>query len=165
LSKKHHRYYLKEKETKKIFLELSKKIELDITKNFSKKNRVAIEEIENYELILFNKKPIFAKSNDKIFPILTYEEFLHKIPRIVVDMGAIPYVCKGADIMAPGVVLIEREFKEKDIVLIVDERYGKALAVGLALFSYEKMKDIKEGKIIKNLHYVGDKIWKHIKSY
>ena len=45
-------------------------------------------------------------------------------------MGAIPYVCKGATVMAPGIVRVEGEFGKGDLVLIVDMKHGKALALG-----------------------------------
>jgi PUA domain protein len=86
------------------------------------------------------------------------------MPKIVVDMGAIPYVCKGADVMAPGVVSIKGEFKENDVLLIIDERHGKPLAVGVALISSENMGAVNRGKTVKTLHYVGDKLWNHLKG-
>jgi len=79
-------------------------------------------------------------------------------------MGAVPYVCKGADVMAPGVVNINGEFKENDLLLVVDERHGKPLALGIALFNAQAMKNVKHGKIVKNIHYVGDKLWKALRK-
>ena len=66
--------------------------------------------------------------------------------------------------MAPGVVAIKGEFKENDLLLIVDERHGKPLAVGVALFSSEAMKTVSNGKTVKNLHYVGDKLWSYLRG-
>jgi len=40
-----------------------------------------------------------------------------------------------------------------------DIRYSKALAIGKALKSSVEIMAEKKGKVIKNLHYVGDKIW------
>lgn len=79
-------------------------------------------------------------------------------------MGAVPYVCKGADVMAPGIREIQGEFDENELLLVVDERHGKPLAVGSAVFSSEELKKIKHGKAIKNLHYVGDKLWDSLKA-
>ena len=79
-------------------------------------------------------------------------------------MGAIPYVCKGADVMAPGILIIKDEFKEKDIILVIDERHGKPLAIGAALFGSEEMKNAKRGRTVKNLHYVGDKLWNYMRA-
>jgi PUA domain protein len=50
------------------------------------------------------------------------------------------------------------------LILIVDERHGKPLAIGLSLCSSEEMKTADRGKVVKNLHYVGDRIWACIKG-
>jgi len=78
---------------------------------------------------------------------------------VVVDMGAIPHICNGADVMAPGVLRVEGEFSAGDLVLIVDERYGRPVAIGSALIDSEAVNSTKQGKVVKNLHYVGDKVW------
>jgi predicted RNA-binding protein (TIGR00451 family) len=74
-------------------------------------------------------------------------------------MGAIPFVCKGADVMAPGITEIKTPFEEGALVVIRDVKHGKALALGKALRSSTSIMTEKKGKVIKNLHYVGDKIW------
>ena len=45
-------------------------------------------------------------------------------------MGAVPYVCKGATIMAPGIVRIEGDFSMGELVVVVDMKFGKALGIG-----------------------------------
>ena len=80
-------------------------------------------------------------------------------------MGAVPYVCKGADVMAPGVQRIEGQFIKNEPILIVDEKFGKPLAIGLSLFSSEKMKTLEHGKLVKNLHFVGDRLWNYFKDF
>jgi len=80
-------------------------------------------------------------------------------------MGAVPYICNGADVMAPGVVQIEGEFQADEFLLVIDERHRKPLAIGKALFNSEHMRNLKQGRIIKNLHYVGDKLWKLLRQF
>jgi len=43
--------------------------------------------------------------------------------------------------------------------VIIDVNNKKPLAVGIALFSSSDMKIQKGGRVIKNIHYVGDEIW------
>ena len=81
---------------------------------------------------------------------------------MVVDVGAIAYVCNGADIMIPGIRKINGEIKKGSAVLIRDEKYDKKLALGVSLFDDDEIKSMKKGKVIENLHYVGDKIWQLI---
>ena len=45
-----------------------------------------------------------------------------------------PYVVNGADIMRPGVVDVTPDVVSGKPVQIVDERHGKPLALGIALF-------------------------------
>jgi PUA-domain protein len=76
-----------------------------------------------------------------------------------IDMPAVKFIVNGADIMRPGIKEIG-EFAQNDIIAIVDQNNHKPLAIGQALFSSEEMRKLDKGKMIKNLHYVGDPIWK-----
>jgi PUA-domain protein len=164
LPKKRHRYFLKAKEAKYLLSEVLETFGAEIEQFLDSKTRVEVNETETAEIFIFNGIPLLARSEGLLFPTLTFEEFFPLMPRLVVDMGAIPYVCKGADVMAPGVVSINGQFKENDVLLITDVRHGKPLAVGVALFSSEAMKTVKRGKTVKTLHYVGDKLWNHLKG-
>jgi predicted RNA-binding protein (TIGR00451 family) len=79
-------------------------------------------------------------------------------------MGAVPYVCNGADVMAPGVVRVDGDFEKNDILLVVDERFGRSLAIGVALSDSQTMRKLAHGKFVKNFHYVGDKLWNLLKE-
>jgi PUA domain protein len=151
---------LKAKEAKQIVEEASKKLKLtmDIKAN------VEVVESDVGEIYLIEGKPILFKAGDNILPTLLFTEFTVKAPKIVVDMGAIPYVCKGATVMAPGIVRVEGEFGKGDLVLIVDMKHGKALALGESLLDSETAKQTKKGPVVKTLHYVSDKIWDYIKT-
>jgi len=164
ITKKRHRHNLKEKEAKRFLLEVSTKIGVDIEQFMGSKPRVEVSETETADVFIFNGRPLLAKSNGQLFLTLSFETLFPLFPKIVVDMGAVPYVCKGADVMAPGVRSINGEFKKNDLILVVDERHDKPLAVGLALCSSEEMKTVNHGKIVKNLHYVGDKLWNNLKG-
>jgi PUA-domain protein len=157
---KQRRYPLKIKEAKQIIEEAAQKLKLDL----DLKANVEVVESEVGEIYLIEGKPILYKADDKILPTLLFTEFASKAPKIVVDMGAIPYVCKGATVMAPGIVRIEGEFGKGDLVLIVDMKHGKALALGESLLDAETAKQTKKGPVVKTLHYVSDKIWDYIKT-
>ena len=158
------RYPLKAKEAKQIIEEASKKLRLDLEQLFGAKVSVEVVESEVGEIYLIEGNPILFKSGDTILPTLLFSEFTTKAPKIVVDMGAIPYVCKGATVMAPGIVRIEGEFRKGDLVLVVDMKHGKALALGESLLDAENAKITKKGPVVKTLHYVSDKIWDYIKT-
>ena len=93
-----------------------------------------------------------------IYPTLRCK-CVDSLPTVVVDMGAIPFVCKGADVMAPGITDIKTPFEEGALVVVRDVKHGKALAIGKALRGSAAIMAEKKGKVIHNLHYVGDRIW------
>jgi PUA domain protein len=154
------RYPLKSKEARQIVEEASKTLKL----NLDDKAIVEVVESDVGEIYLLGGKPLLFKSGNRVLPTLLFAEFTAKAPKIVVDMGAIPYVCKGATVMAPGIVRIEGEFKSGELVLIVDMKHGKALALGESLLDSETAKQAKKGPVVKTLHYVSDKIWDYIKT-
>ena len=73
-------------------------------------------------------------------------------------MPAIPFIIKGADIMRPGIKELD-EFEKNEIIVIVDETHQKPLAIGISMFSRSEIKEMDKGKVIKNIHYVGDVTW------
>jgi PUA domain protein len=79
-------------------------------------------------------------------------------------MGAVPYVCKGANVMKPGIRRFEGEFAKGDLVFIVDERYGKPLAIGEILLGKIEAEGATQGVVIRNVHFVGDRIWNFLKE-
>jgi PUA domain protein len=122
-------------------------------------NAVSRAETEDGATVFFFiRDALLARDNGILFPTLV-NPILDELPSIIVDMGAIPFVCNGADIMSPGIVRIEGEFGDDELVVVRDIEHGKALAVGKAMYSSEVVRDMDRGKAISNLHYVGDKIW------
>ena len=79
---------------------------------------------------------------------------------ITVDKGAIKFVVNGADIMRPGITAVDAGVQMDEIVAVVDETHHKPLAVGVALFSGADIEKATSGKMVKNIHYVGDDVWK-----
>ncbi len=126
-----------------------------------KKAQVEEVEIEGLpEIILVNGKPLLMQSENKIIPTLKAALELNIEEKYVtVDMGAINFVIKGADIMSPGIVDADKSIKKDEIVIIIEEQHKKPLAIGKSLISGEEMIENDKGKAIKNLHYVGDPIW------
>ena len=151
------RRMLKKSEIKKIFPEIEKfKNELVFDE---KKTRIEIIATDTGSLYLFEGKPLLFKSEEKLIPTLFFERFVSTAPKIIVYIGAVPHLCNGADVMAPGVQKVADEFSKGDLVLIVDEKYGKVIAIGAALFNSNEIIKMNQGKIIRTLHYVGDNIY------
>jgi len=149
---------------RRFLLEVSRKIRCVTEEIFGTKPRIEAVETQGADFFFVDGKPLIARLNGILFPTLIFNKALSFLPQIIVDMGAVPHVSNGADIMAPGVCKITGDFKENDLLLIIDERYGKPLAVGIALFDSRGMRKIEHGKIVKNIHYISDKIWSFIKN-
>ena len=83
---------------------------------------------------------------------------LEMFPNVMVDAGAIKFVCKGANVMRPGITKFST-FEKGQIVCVVEESQHKFLAVGKAEMSSEEMKETDKGMAVKNMHYISDDYW------
>ena len=158
------RHSLKSKDAKLILNEASERLKVNVDALFGSKARVEVVEVDFGEIYLVHGKPLLFKMGERVLPTLLFQDFAARAPKVVVDMGAVPYVCQGADIMAPGIVRVEGEFGKGDLVLVVDEKHGKSLALGESLYDSETARSMKQGAVVKNFHFVSDKIWNFAKT-
>jgi PUA domain protein len=96
-------------------------------------------------------------------PFPTIRGLLRGLPRrryVTVDMGAVPHIYNGADVMAPGIVDVDPSIQEGDLVWVRDVKNLRPLAVGKALMSGETMVASDRGKAVRTVHHVGDGLWK-----
>lgn len=118
------------------------------------------ETTSRFNIYLIDKKPILMEKDEWAFPTLRgaiLRPFSGR--RIVVDMGAVPYMVNGADIMRPGIVSVTPDVKAGYPALAVDESHGKPLAVVIPLYDADGVLALEKGKAAKNIHYVGDELW------
>jgi PUA-domain protein len=161
---KHRRYALKSKQAKLILHEVSERLKVNLDALFGSKANVEVVDADVGEIYLVNGNPLFFKAGERVLPTLLFQDFALRAPKIVVDMGAVPYVCNGADVMAPGIVRVEGEFGKGDLVLVVDEKHGKPLALGESLYDSENVRNTKQDAVVKSVHFVSDKIWNFVKT-
>ena len=164
MPQKQRRYSLKSKQAKQILKEVSERLNFDVEALFDSKTNVEVAESAVGKIYLVNGKPLLYNVGEKVLPTLLFQDFVLRAPKIVVDMGAIPYVCNGADVMAPGIVRVEGEFGKGALVLVVDEKHGKPLALGESLYDAENVRNTGQGAVVKNVHFVSDKIWDFAKT-
>lgn len=150
---------------RRLLADFSQKLKVETKPLFGPKPRIEQAEIQGIEIFIVNGKPLIARCNETLFPTLTSEDIFPLLPKIVVDMGAVPHICNGADVMAPGIARIKGDFQEIGLIVIVDERHEKPLAIGVALLNSQAAKTLKHGKIAKNVHFVGDKLWNLLKNF
>lgn len=158
-----HRHALKSSEKRAFVKKFTEAFNINIEEIIRDRLEVEIAELrEKKSLIIINGRPLLIESEGDLVPTLLFEELVERFPKVFVDMGAIPHICNGADIMAPGVVRIDGKFKEGDLVAVLDEKHGKTIAIAKALTSSEVIRSLKRGKVLKNVHYIGDSVWKAI---
>ncbi len=137
----------------------------DIEEAFGDASAFANKKLEDVktdeqEFIFVEGEPLLFRIEGKIFPTVKGALKLNPLKRrVVVDPGAVKYIINGADIMGPGIVESDPLIKEGDLVIVVEQAHGKALAIGRALMPGGEMAG-KKGKAIKSIHYVGDELWK-----
>ena len=131
--------------------------------NYNSKKIFSIE-LDIEQSLLSSKEFTAVKIGKDVIPFLQMEKLLETYGKLVVDKGAIRFVCDGANVMRPGVVSVDGYFDSGDIICVKDIQYGKFLAVGFAINSSSEIMTLSKGIIMKNMHYVGDKFWEVYKN-
>lgn len=125
---------------------------------------VELDTGEKLYLSISHRLPILyeTKVDDKSIIIPTLH-LVHRlgalVPKlyVVVDQGAVKHILNGADVMRPGITEFT-QFKRSDVVFVLDPK-RRAIAVGMALVDSNELPNMQRGKVVKNLHYLGDEVW------
>lgn len=138
--------------------DLNSKI-LDYKVEFDKKEKIEILSDSGFTYYLKNSEIIFFVYEDKIIPTLKAIDSLGVVlPMALIDLPAVKFISSGADVMRPGIVHFD-EFNCGDVVLVCDEKHKKKIAICIANDNSQNLKESKNGKSLKNIHYVTDNIW------
>ena len=146
-------------ETAKIFDQLNTQWKMELPKQ----KNVRTHQIDEKRIIITGKDITAVKIDDYILPFLDEVSILEKFPYVIVDMGAIKFVCKGANVMRPGITKFS-DFEKGDIVCVIEESQHKFLAVGKAKMPSKQLDETKKGEVIKNMHYISDIFWESEKE-
>lgn len=159
---------LSKKEIREIIREMGEIFGEDVGRELlGKKDRVELAEFDKTtDILLVNGRPTFIKRGGLIFPLVialyelsNTEDLRNWKRRVVVDAGAVPFILKGADVMAAGITDADEGIREGDFVFVVEEDYGRPLAIGVALMDGRAMKEKPKGKAVKVIHHAKDRIW------
>ena len=162
--KDRRRRLLSSKERRDFLEEISSILGKEYDDLFNETSKIELAETDEGNIYYFDERPVLIKTGDKYIPTLLFDELLKRLPWVFVDRGAIPHVCNGADVMAPGIKEIKGSFNDGVLVAVGDLEHRKALAVGLAMLGDSEVRQARKGKVVKNLHYVGDPIWGRIRE-
>ena len=118
------------------------------------------ETASKFDIYIIDKKPLIMEQDTWAFPTLrgaVLRPFSGH--RIVVAMGAVPYMINGADVMRPGIVSVTDDVVAGKPALVADEIHDKPLAVVIPLYDAAGIIALEQGKAAKNMHYIGDELW------
>ncbi len=125
---------------------------------FPKIKNLKVHQILDDAQIITGNGIKILKVNEDYLPFLSETKMLERFPSVMVDMGAVKFMCKGANVMRPGIKKFT-EFEKDQLVCIIEESQHKFLAVGKAMVSSSELEEMEKGEVIKNIHYISDKFW------
>ena len=141
-------------ETSEILKKVTSRWKID----FPKIKNLEIHQITNDVQIITAKDLMILEIGDVHLPFLSQKSLLEKFPYVTVDMGAVKFMCNGANVMRPGIKNYS-EFEKGKIVCVKEESQNKFLAVGKAIVSSSELEMMKKGIVIENMHYISDQYW------
>ena len=141
-------------ETAEVIKEISSQWKIDLPKIKNLKFHYLDDDI----LIITGTGLKVIKIKNIYIPFLSETEILKKFPFVMVDMGAVKFMCNGANVMRPGITKYS-QFENDQLVCIIEESQQKFLAIGQACVPSSELESLSKGEIIINMHYISDKYW------
>ncbi len=137
---------------------------LGVSLNLSKSAQAQCAEPEEGAVFVELNGFEFVKAGEDYFPFLGSTAALGLFPSATVDEGAIRFMLNGADVMRPGVRKFDDWGAAGRMVVVREEKKGRAIAVGPSIVASSEAKGMEKGGCVKNLHHVGDRYWNLHKS-
>lgn len=120
--------------------------------------RVEFTDIDR-EVVLVDGEPLVASFDGDLFvTVLGANAHPPEKHAVTVDSGAISFVSDGANVMRPGITEATEDIEDGDLIVIVEETHGKALAIGRAETDGSDMVG-DSGRVVESLHHVGDDLY------
>ena len=125
---------------------------------FPRIKNLKVHQITDDAQLITGKGIKILKINQEYLPFLSEIQLLEKFPHVMVDMGAVKFMCNGANVMRPGIKSYS-DFEDGNTVCVIEESQHKFLAVGKAMVPSSELDSMEKGEVVKNLHYISDKFW------
>ena len=150
------RHHLRSDEIADLEAALADQLGIDL--NGDSYERVEFADVDR-EVVLVDGDPLVASFDGDLFVTVRGANAHPPEGHVVtVDSGAISFVSDGANVMRPGITEATDDIAPGDLVVIVEEAHGKALAVGRAETDGPDMVG-DSGRVVKSLHHVGDELY------
>ncbi|WP_181692747.1 RNA-binding protein [Natronomonas sp. LN261] len=150
------RHHLRSDEIDELEASLADQLGIDL--DGDSYERVEFTDVDR-DVILVDGDPLVASFDGDLFVTVrganTYPPESHVV---TVDRGAISFVSDGANVMRPGITEATDDIGPGDLVVIVEEVHGKALAIGRAETDGSEMIG-ESGNVVESLHHVGDELY------
>ncbi|UCG02365.1 MAG: hypothetical protein JSW11_22625 [Candidatus Heimdallarchaeota archaeon] len=121
------------------------------------------EDDEKSKSLIFNRNwevSFFLFENQYLPSIQFIREYpAIDLPSVKVDEGAVKYILNGADVFGQGITSVSPQFSSNSIVTVCNPQ-NAVLALGKSLKSSDELLNSR-GKVILNIHYLGDSIWEN----
>jgi PUA domain protein len=92
-------------------------------------------------------------------PYVGSAEAVGLFPSVSIDEGAVKFIIKGADVMRPGISKYDEWGEAGKLVVVREDKKGRAAAVGKTVVASSEMAELKKGNCVRNLHHAGDRFW------
>lgn len=102
---------------------------------------------------------VSGEAGSGYLPFVGSSQAVGLFPSVTIDEGAVKYIIKGADVMRPGISKYDDWGETGILVVVREDKKGRAAAVGRTAVRSSEMAELKKGNCVKNLHHVGDKFW------
>ena len=66
---------------------------------------------------------------------------------------------KGADLLRPGIIKLDDDIQKDELVLVVNNKFPKALCICRVNYSSNEIRKFEKGKVAKNMHFLKDEIY------
>jgi len=151
--------------SKKEYKHIIKKLgELGLYADLPKSKNIKSIRAKKGEVIFVDDMPVIVKLDQIYIPFIVAIGLFKGYGEVFVDKGAVKHITNGADVMRPGITSYTK-FYRGDIVAVKVEGYDTSIAIGRALVDSKELINIGKGKVIINLHHIGDGFWETVKSH
>ncbi len=107
---------------------------------------------------------ILLEDDGDLVPALTSKRIDYsRYPEVVIDMPAVEFMVRGADLLRPGIVSYDT-FAKDMIIRVSDERNRVVLAFMRAIIDSSDLDGMQKGRVARSIHHVGDAWWNQTKS-
>lgn len=150
------RHHLRADEVERIRAAMADAVGVDLTADSFELVELADED---FAVVLLDGDPLVWYPDGEPFLTVKGANAFEPTDHLVeVDSGAISFVSDGADVMRPGITRADESIEAGDLVIVVEETHGKALAIGRAETNGGDMLG-DSGMVVTSLHHVGDELY------